>query len=209
MSKTACDRPDLPWKGRGTNLDITGCRFSLYPMRDDFASIILDALRKTDVSAVWSSTDALSTVYRGELAYVADAVRALFVNAYRPDAHMTLEGQFSKGCPGDTDDDFNIARNGPPPNFASVRDKHFPVACKIALYPLGREDYIDDIARVYRMAESAGLRPATIHYATRLSGDVHAIFEYLEAACSYAQSAASHYALTFTLSVNSPSPEDA
>jgi hypothetical protein len=122
---------------------------------------------------------------------------------------MTLEGQFSKGCPGDTDDDSNIARNGPPPNSASVRDKHFPVACKIALYPLGRENYIDDIAHVYRMAESAGLRPATIHYATRLSGDVHAIFEYLEAACSYAQSAVSHYALTFTLSVNSPSPEDA
>jgi hypothetical protein len=169
----------------------------------------LDALKKTDVSTVWSATDALSTVYRGKLGHVVDAVRALFVNAYRPDVHLALEGQFSKGCPGDTDGDSYLSEDGDPPNFQSVRDKHFPVACKVALYPLGCENYIDIIASVYRMAEFAGLQPATIHYATRLSGDVHAVFDYIEAVCSYSQSAVSHYALAFTLSVNSPTPDGA
>lgn len=70
-----CQREDLPWAGRGTKLDISGCRFSLYPMDSDFVSIILNALEKTDTSGVWSQSDALSTVYRGKLAYVADAVR--------------------------------------------------------------------------------------------------------------------------------------
>ena len=41
-----CQREDLPWSGRGTKLDISGCRFSLYPMDSDFVSIILGALEK-------------------------------------------------------------------------------------------------------------------------------------------------------------------
>ena len=109
-----CCRDDLPWEGRGTNLDISGCRFSLYPMTDNFVSVILGALEKTDTSAVWSQSDALSTVYRGKLPYVADAVRALFINAWQPEVHMALEGQFSKGCPGDTDGDSLLDREGEP-----------------------------------------------------------------------------------------------
>ena len=81
---TGCNRPDLPWAGRGTELPIAGCRFTLYPMSDKYIEIILGALEKTDTSAVWSETDALSTVYRGKLPYVADAVQALFLNATAP-----------------------------------------------------------------------------------------------------------------------------
>lgn len=207
QNTAACTRPDLPWEGRGTNLDISGCRFSLYPMDDRFISIILDSLQKTDTSAVWGGSDALSTVYRGKLAYVADAVRGLFVNAYRPDVHMALEGQFSKGCPGDTDGDSYLFENQPPPNQPRVQDKHFSVLCKIALYPLGCENYIDHIAYVYQLAESMGLHPASIHYATRISGDVHVVFDYLEEVCAYMQEVAAHYVLTFTVSVNSPTEE--
>ena len=74
---TGCNRPDLPWAGRGTELPIAGCRFTLYPMSDKYIEIILGSLEKTNTSAVWSETDALSTVYRGKLPYVADAVQAL------------------------------------------------------------------------------------------------------------------------------------
>ncbi|MDR3280237.1 MAG: Ykof family thiamine-binding protein [Synergistaceae bacterium] len=205
MQETSvCDSPDLPWDGRGASLEISGCRFSLYPMDSNFISIILDALGKTDTSTVWSSSDVLSTVYRGKLSHVADAVRGLFVNAYRPGVHMALEGQFSKGCPGDVDGDSYLSQNGTPPNISSIKGIHFPVLCKIALYPLGCENYIDSIAHIYRMAEHDGLRPSTIHYATRLNGDVHSIFDYLEKACAYTQTAAAHYVLAFTLSVNSP-----
>ena len=202
-----CQREDLPWAGRGTKLDISGCRFSLYPMDSDFVSIILNALEKTDTSGVWSQSDALSTVYRGKLAYVADAVRGLFVNAFRPGVHMDLEGQFSKGCPGDCDGDSLLTREGPVPNLPLVGEKHFPVQAKIALYPMGIPDYIDKIAGVWRMAEKARLNPVSIHYATRISGDVHEVFDYLEAVCRKMEAEVPHYILCFTLSVNSPTQE--
>ena len=202
-----CCRDALPWEGRGTNLDISGCRFSLYPMTDNFVSVILGSLEKTDTSAVWSQSDALSTVYRGKLPYVADAVRALFINAWQPEVHMALEGQFSKGCPGDTDGDSLMDREGEAPNRAKIQDRHFPVLCKLALYPMGTGDYIDEIAKVWRMAEAEGLNPKTIHYATRIEGDVQKVFDYLEEVCRLMEQSVPHYILHFTLSVNSPTNE--
>ena len=155
---TGCNRPDLPWAGRGTELPIAGCRFTLYPMSDKYIEIILGSLEKTNTSAVWSETDALSTVYRGKLPYVADAVQALFLNAYRPGVHMALEGQFSKGCPGDVSGDSVLNREGEAPNAALVKDIHFPVHCKLALYPLGDAQYIDEIAkRVIDEAQADGV----------------------------------------------------
>lgn len=44
---------------------IAGFRFSLYPMTDDFISVIKSALKKTDTSKVWTKTDHISTVLRG------------------------------------------------------------------------------------------------------------------------------------------------
>lgn len=206
-NSSCCQRQDLPWSGRGTTLDISGCRFSLYPMDSDFVPIILGALEQTDTSAVWSQSDALSTVYRGKLPYVIDAVEGLFVNAYRPGVHMALEGQLSKGCPGDSDGDSLLGREGAAPNAAVIADRHFPVLCKIALYPMGVPDYIDHIAKVWRMAEAAGLHPASIHYATRLTGDVQDIFRFLEEAGRLMEASVPHYILHFTLSVNSPTAE--
>ena len=205
-----CNRPDLPWAGRGTSLPISGCRFTLYPMTDDFIRIILGALEETDTSAVWSETDALSTVYRGKLPYVADAVKALFVNAYREGVHMALEGQFSKGCPGDVAGDSKLDREGEAPNAEKLKGKHFHVHCKLALYPMGDADYIDEIARVWYMAEDAGLSPTTIHYATRIEGDVQAVFDYLESVCLLMEQSEKvhHYVLHFTINCNSPTVEE-
>lgn len=205
---SCCQRPDLPWAGRGTKLDISGCRFSLYPMDSDFVSIILGALERTDTSAVWSQSDALSTVYRGKLDYVVDAVAGLFVNATKPGVHMALEGQLSKGCPGDSDGDSALTAQGTPPNQPHIADRHFPVLCKIALYPMGTADYIDHIAHVFRMVQDAGLNPVSTHYVTRLGGDVHQVFALLRQICQYMEGAASHYILHFTLSVNSPTKEE-
>lgn len=207
---SGCSRPDLPWAGRGTDLPIAGCRFTLYPMTDNFIQIILGSLEKTDTSAVWSETDALSTVYRGKLPYVADAVQALFLNAYRKGVHMALEGQFSKGCPGDVSGDSVLNREGEAPNAAAVADIHFPVHCKLALYPLGDPDYIDRIAKVWYMAQEAGLNPTTIHYATRIEGDVQAVFRYLYQVCDLMENdpGVHHYVLHFTMNCNSPTVEE-
>ena len=206
---SGCNRPDLPWAGRGTDLPIAGCRFTLYPMSDRFIDLILGSLEKTDTSAVWAETDALSTVYRGRLPYVTDAVQGLFLNAFREGVHMAIEGQFSKGCPGDVSGDSRLEYDGPLPNYETTKDIHFPVHCKLALYPLGTADYIDDIAKVWYMAEDAGLHPTTIHYATRIEGDVQDCFRYLQSVCELMDASESvhHYVLHFTMNCNSPTAE--
>lgn len=203
-----CNREDLPWSGRGTDLPITGCRFSLYPMTDDFVSIILGALDKTDTSFVWSQSDALSTVYRGKREYVIDAVAALFANAWRDGVHMALEGQVSRGCPGDVSGDSVLSCEGEAPNAATVEAATQPALAKLSLYPLGVEDYIDDIAKVWYLAEERGLNPTSIHYATRIEGSIRDIFTYFNDVCVLMEQTVSHYVLHFTINVNSPTDEE-
>ena len=212
MSDTCCEgcnRPDLPWACRGTDLPISGCRFTLYPMCDNFIDIILGGLERVDTSAVWSETDALSTVYRGKLDYVMDAVSALFASAWTEGVHMAIEGQVSKGCPGDVSGDSKLTYEGEAPNHAIVEAATQPCLCKLALYPMGVGDYIDDIARVWRMAEDRGLNPQTIHYATRIEGSIHDVFAYLTDVCKLMEASESvhHYVLHFTINVNSPTVE--
>lgn len=192
----------------GIKKEITGCRFSLYPMDSDFVSIILDALKQTDTSAIWSQSDALSTVYRGKLTYVIDAVKGLFMNAWKEHVHMTLEGQISKGCPGDTAGDTKLDYTGDAPNKSSLQDMHFPALCKLSLYPMGTGDYMDSISQVVSMAEELGLKPESIHYATRIRGDIHLIFDYLESVSRLMETTVPHYILHFTVSVNSPTNEE-
>ena len=212
MSDTCCEgcnRPDLPWAGRGTDLPISGCRFTLYPMCDNFIDIILGGLERVDTSAVWSETDVLSTVYRGKRDYVMDAVSALFASAWTEGVHMAIEGQVSKGCPGDVSGDSKLTYEGEAPNHAIVEAATQPCLCKLALYPMGVGDYIDDIARVWRMAEDRGLNPQTIHYATRIEGSIHDVFAYLTDVCKLMEASESvhHYVLHFTINVNSPTVE--
>ena len=177
-------------------------------MSNQFIDLILGSLEKTDTSRVWSASVALSTVYRGRLHYVADAVKALFINAYREGVHMAIEGQYSKGCPGDTDGDSKLDESGAAPNAERIREIHFPVLCKFSLYPMGTGDYIRHIADVWRLAEARGLNPTTIHYATRLSGDVHEVFDFLEEVCEKMDHAVSHYIVHFTMNCNSPTVEE-
>ena len=72
---------------------------------------------------------------------------------------------------------------------------------------MGDGEYIDHIAQVWHMAEEAGLQPESIHYATRLTGDVQDIFRYFEEVCRLMETLVPHYIIHFTLSVNSPTAE--
>lgn len=173
--------------------NLFSCRFSLYPMDSDFVSIILGALDQTDTSAVTSASDAMSTIYAGPQNSVLDAVEGLFVNAFRPGVHMALEGQFAwEGQPdGET---------GPTPNRARNAGRHFPMLCKVTVYPAER------MADALELAGQAGLQPVEAPCALRLRGDVQAVFDYLHRLCGVLrqqQAAGAH----FTVSVNSPTAE--
>jgi uncharacterized protein YqgV (UPF0045/DUF77 family) len=176
-------------------------------MDSSYAAVIQDALSQVDASKVFAETDALSTVYRGRLPHVWDCLGALFTAAHRPGLHLALEGQVSKGCPGDTDGESKMAEDNVLLNRGRAGAGNFPAIAKLALYPLGTPDYIEIIAEVFRMAERAGLSPKIIHYATRVGGSARDILDYLERVSAFAGEKAPHYVLHFTLSAGSPTQE--
>ncbi|MFC4651409.1 YkoF family thiamine/hydroxymethylpyrimidine-binding protein [Lactococcus nasutitermitis] len=186
------------------NIDITGCRVSLYPMTDNFSEVILGSFDKVDTRAVWSQTDLFSTLYRGEQESVIDATQALFMSAYQSDVHMVTELTFSKGCPGDSDADRYINGKKEKPNQEELPDD-FPVKCKYSFYSFGEKDYMEEIATIVEMASEMGLNPQSAHYVTLLEGTASQLFVYFERALQYAHEHLNHYVLEATVSVNSPS----
>lgn len=191
----------------GASRKITGCRFTLSVMSDRFIDVILGSLAKTNTDKVWKMTDKLSTVYRGRQNNVEDAVKACFMNAFTEGVHMTSEMTFSRGCPGDVDADSMMDVDDTPVNAPALADIHFPVNCKIALYPMGVEDYMHHIATVVNHAIDLGIYEKSSHYCTILSGDVHDLFDYFHYVNSYCSEHLSHYIFEVTLSVNSPTAE--
>lgn len=186
------------------NIDITGCRISLYPMCDQFAPQILAAVKSVDTSAVWSHTDLFSTLYRGEQISVVDAIRALFMHAYHADTHLVSELTFSKGCPGDVDADRYLTGQQLQPNLAQL-PADFPINCKFSFYSFGNDDYMQEIMHIVELANQSGLNPQSAHYITILEGTAQQLFDYFQAALSYAHEHLNHYVLEATISVNSPS----
>lgn len=188
----------------GASRAITGCRFTLSVMSDRFIDVILGSLEKTDTGKVWKMTDKLSTVYRGKQIHVEDAVKACFMNAYTEGVHMTMEATFSRGCPGDTDADVYLAEDDVPVNEPNLKDVHFPVVCKISLYPMGIANYMEHIAKVVNHAIDLGIYSGSSHYCTILECDVQELFAYFDYVNTYCAENLSHYILEATLSVNSP-----
>lgn len=183
---------------------ITGCRFSLSAMTDRFIDVILGAVGKVDTGKVWQMTDKLSTVYRGRQIHVEDAVKACFIYAYDENVHMTMEATYSKGCPGDTDADSFMAQDDVPLNEDKICDVHFPVVCKISLYPMGVPNYMEHIAKIVNHAIDLGIYDHSTHYCTVLSCDVQELFDYIHYVNETCGAALSHYIFEVTISVNSP-----
>lgn len=191
----------------GAKGNLTGCRFSLSPMTDRYVEIILEAIGKVHAGKVWQMTDKLSTVYRGKRAHVLDTWKACFVHAWREGVHMTMEATISKGCPGDTDADSYLAEDDELLNEPEIQDIHFPVSCKISLYPMGVEKYMEYIAKAVNLSIDMGVYEKSAHYVTILEGDVQDLFRYFKAATASLEQELKHYILEVTLSVNSPTEE--
>lgn len=191
----------------GSHLDITGARFNLAPMSDDFIEIILGAINKVDLSKVWTHTDHTSTVYRGGSVEVFDALKACFVSSYRPGVHTSLEATISKGCPGDVDEDTVLFFEGDRVNEARSQAIQFPVIGKFAVYPMGSDQYMHLIEKLVNIGIDKGIITGTGHYVTFLGGDVHEVFNYLETVFTILDEAVSHFVIQVTLLCNVPEGE--
>ncbi|WP_050806271.1 YkoF family thiamine/hydroxymethylpyrimidine-binding protein [Lentilactobacillus kisonensis] len=185
---------------------VTGCKLSIYPMSDNFAGIITNAIHQLDALKlpVWQKTDLFSTTYRGRQENVVNIVKAACQLAYTESVHTVYELTFSKGCPGDTDADHYLNEEITPIKFEHELP-NIPVACKYSFYAFGDADYMKDIEKIVNMAEDKGLNPEGMHYATKLTGSIDDLFDYFNEALSYAHEHIRHYVMEVTISVNSPS----
>lgn len=200
-----CCRDDLPWEGRGTKSGYLWMPF--FSVSYDRQFCISDSGRSGEDRHFCGLEPVGRPVHRlpGESCPMWRMLCAPCLSTHGSRRYIWLwKDSFPRGCPGDTDGDSLLDREGEAPNRAKTQDRHFPVLCKLALYPMGTGDYIDEIAKVWRMAEAEGLNPKTIHYATRIEGDVQKVFDYLEEVCRLMEQSVPHYILHFTLSVNSP-----
>ena len=184
---------------------IVGCRFSLYVMSDRFVEVILGALRETDTSKVWVQTDDVSTCIRGRQTHVFDVTKAIYVKAALSGLHVSLNGTYSIGCPGDSEGDAYMSEDDVPMNEEAVRGANVRTACQFALYPMSATNYMDLIYAGCRPAQELGTFSGGVHYASRLDGSADDVFASLAGAFDVVQQQSSHTILTFNLSANSPS----
>ena len=196
------EQKKYPWSGCGANTEITGCRFSLSVMSDDYVQKILGALAKIDTSYVWQQTDLISTTYRGHKTNVINTVKKLLIAVNDGKTHITLEATLSSGCPSDTDADIPMVLA---PAAVIKTNKKFDVYAKIAFYPMGIIDYMDHIAHVVNISIKSDLYIKSSHYATELHGDVNDLFGYFHEIFDYADNHIAHFIYQITLSMNSPS----
>ncbi|PNB64895.1 thiamine-binding protein, partial [Pseudomonas sp. GW456-E7] len=147
---------------------IAGFRFSLYPMRDDFISVIKSALKKTDTSKVWTKTDHISTVLRGSIDHVFDAAKAIYLYAANSEKHIVVNGTFSIGCPGDTQGDTYLSEGDKRANEDAVRSLNAEAPCQFALYPMNEPDYMSLIMDAVDIAKAEGTFVQGVHYASEL-----------------------------------------
>jgi len=185
---------------------IAGCSFSIYPMCNQFADLILSALKATDTSKVWIKTDEVSTIVRGRLSHVFDVVQAVFLQTAQSGEHVVCSGTFSIGCPGDSEGHTYLAEDDIRMNKKLTDHVDLDVAAKFALYPMGGGDYMDLIYKQIEAMKKHGVDVSMTHYETKLFGPSQNIFKGLENVFTQTDSAgSSHTVMTVTISANSPS----
>jgi energy-coupling factor transport system substrate-specific component len=186
--------------------EITGARFSIYPMSDRFVDIILSALEAVDTSKVWMESDDVSTCVRGRSEHVFDVVKAIFLESSKNGDHVVLQATFSNGCPGDSAGDVYLSENAERLNEQNSAEIKQEVAVQFALYPMGIPTYMNVIMDQCQLAQDQGTFTKGVHYASRLDGDANKVFKTLEDSFQGAHdSDSTHIVMTVAMSANSPS----
>lgn len=198
----------------------SGAQVSLYPMSDDFVSIILDAVKQLDPwrDQLRVETDDLSTLIVGAPEILFPAMRDLFVAAARCGVHCTMHATVSRGCPGEPDDPICTPCDSLPPNaelparikaalqaVADTPQTGQIIAAQFSLYPLGLGHHMDEIYGCIDFLKSSGTFERSKNFCTKLRGDAGPVFATLSQAFTSFGAQAGHVALDVTLSANSPS----
>lgn len=186
----------------------SGLRFSLYPMTDSFAAVILDALADAPGDGLEVATDDVSTYLAGDPDAMLCFVEQVVVAASRRTRHVACTLLLSRGCPGEeacAPDGATPA--GPLPGHdrrseRRVQPTGVRAAAHFSLYPLGTPSYMGIIEAEIERAKEAGLYARAEHFTSRLEGDLAEVLSAI--GDSWARADASHVVAHATISVGSP-----
>ena len=189
-----------------------GARITLAVMSDQYADIILDAIRSTDTAGLTVDTGVVSTFVGGAEADILRYLTDLIGAAARSGRHVTATVHFSRGCPGEV----VCALPGGAGPLRSEIPAATPVgiitAGEWALYPLddgGRPgvqpDHMRDIYAAIDFAKANGSFVASEHFVTRLQGDLATVLQTAAAGWILVGQSVQHVTSHLTLSINSPS----
>lgn len=185
---------------------IAGCSFSLYPMSDQYADLILSAIETVNSSKVWMKTDRVSTIVRGRIPHIFDVTQAAFLEIAKTGVHVVFSATFSVGCPGDTEGHAYMEVEENPMNRELIGSIQQDLSAKFALYPMGGGNYMDPIYEQIEAMKTHGVEVNLTHYETMLDGHAQNIFSGLQSVLQAMEDAGSpHTVMTVTLSANSPS----
>jgi hypothetical protein len=177
-------------------------------MTGDFVPVILAALKGLEGrTQLRASSDDLSTFLLGPPEALFKALEDVFVDAAASGVHVVMNATFSRGCPGEPDEPCCHPQEKAPSAVASVWDgitRGVDVSAQFALLPLGDQDYMSHIVAEIDEARKAGVYAAPKHFCSKLKGDAHQLFSYLENAFDRGGAKTAHTVMTATLSVNSP-----
>lgn len=183
--------------------DVVGARIGIYPMQDDFADVILGAVKATDKTGLAVVTDDLGTTVQGKRERVFSYVKEVFLRAAEAGGHVVANVLFSVGCPGDVPEDFDFNAEVPEKELLYEDMK---IACAWSLYPLGDEDYFQVIVdEISRDMDEADVEVESLHYCTRLDGSAKNIFDLLETSFAAVSKRVRHTIIHACFSKGSPS----
>jgi uncharacterized protein YqgV (UPF0045/DUF77 family) len=196
-----------------------GAQVSLYPMTDDFVSVILGAIGALEPyrSTFRIETDDVSTLLVGPPDQLFPAMRDLFVAAAGRGTHCVLAATVSRGCPGEPDDPICTpigSSKWDRPLGERVADAVMQVssaprtgqnvAAQFALYPLGSGHHMDEIYGCIELLKQSGVFDRSKNFCTKLRGDAGPVFATLSEAFLRFGAPQGHVALDVKVSANSP-----
>lgn len=195
-----------------------GARITAAVMSDDFERVILDALAALDTSQLVVETTDVSTYLGGDEADLATAVTDLVAAIAASGHHAAIVLHLSRGCPGEAVCEGPGGAGARPVAAPEIRELGQRGAADWALYPLADEvrtdedgarvvpDHMRDIEAAIDLARENGTYRGSVHFVTRLEGDLGDVLGTIFAGWTMAGRTVQHVVSHATISLHSPRP---
>lgn len=194
-----------------------GARITIAVMADDFADVILGALKTLDTEGLVVETTDVSTYLGGDERVLARVVTNLAEAISASGHHASISLHLSRGCPGEA---ICELPGGAGPRGVSAPDARATgqyAAAEWAIYPLAdtvlvaddgtrtEPDHMRDIEAAIALARDNGTFRESAHFVTRLEGDLGTVLGTIFAGWTMVGRTVQHVTSHATISLNSPS----